>query len=115
MTADKDDPNRFRKSLVGGATGAVIGGLTGALASPQGVPKEYVAKLERDLDMFIDFEKKIPEELKARQDAAALRMMNTLAAKPELILEMMTPEVRERLMKKLQGTGRGGFSKARYE
>lgn len=35
FSADEDDPNRLRKALVGGATGAAIGGLTGALSVPE--------------------------------------------------------------------------------
>jgi len=91
LSADKDDPNRLRKALVGGATGAGAGALIGALSSG-GITAEEINAI-RD------------EGIQAGHDIGFREGMATIAKDPAAASDLigkMSPEVRDLLAERLK-------------
>lgn len=111
LTADKDDPNLARKMLIGGATGASIGGLTGALSSggskqmadtwrSQGHKAGYEEAMAAAREAFSEIQN---ASINAGHKAGYREALQDIASKPDMaaeVLEQMNPEARKLIMKK---------------
>jgi hypothetical protein len=91
LASDKDDPNRLRKTLIGGATGAALGGLTGGLVASgasSGMPQSAVDQMKSE----------------AKMDGMIAGSMATearIASDPDVavrVLSQMDPELREKVV-----------------
>jgi len=112
LSADKNDPNLARKMLVGGATGAAIGGLTGGLASGGGFSAEAVDSAGRSGYSvgFQEAAKKVTEDpmmaaqAVANMSAEARKAVSSVfSSSPEMaveVLEQMSPEARKLILKR---------------
>lgn len=92
LTSEKDDPNRFRNVIAGGAMGAGIGGLTGALVHRGAQSEEAVADL-------VDKSFAFGHEKGRSAGLAAVAENPELAVK---VLQEMSPEARKVVLKSFE-------------
>lgn len=92
-SADSDDPNRLRKTLVGGATGAAIGALGGGLAGRSS------ARTAREAAQAIDDAFEVGS---ARGFAEAYEKMKTDYNMAKKVMDNMPEEMRDRLVKQFR-------------